>query len=216
MRVSGTVKIPPKMKRALDRELDSHLEAHLQSDHLKYIQAAKKRRAKLDARKVQTDGHRILGLFRIYTSDMATLARQGLGRLQAGGWVVLAQTGHELMAKIEVQPHNKDFRVVRVATGALAEEMNFSLQKLLARQSRQKAQELRFLAVPAMHILALWKHLPTRPERDLLSVVSLNFAGLQQRRIYSRATADRLLRRHATDLILHWYERSQKEKTAPS
>jgi hypothetical protein len=215
MRVSGTVKIPSKIKRALERDLDSHLDAHLQSDHLKYIQAAKKRRAKLDAHKVKADGHRILGLFRIYTSDMTTVARQGLGKLRAGGWVVLAQTERELMAKIEIQPHNKDFRVVRVATGALAEEMNFSLQKLLARQSRQKTQELRFLTLPAMHILALWKHLPTHPERDLLSVVSLNFAGLQQRRIYSRAAVDRLLRRHATVLILQWYERSQKEKTGP-
>lgn len=213
MSVSNQVKIPAKMKRALARELNSHLEAHLQSDHLPYIQAAKKRQSKLEATRVKNDGQRVLGLFRIYSSDMAAIARQGLGKLQAGGWVVLAQTKPGLVAKIEIQPHNKDFRVVRVATGALAEQMDFSLQKLLARRQRTKQPELRFLSIPSMHIMALWSH---ALKSDFMTIVSLNFAGLKQGRIYSQAAVDRLLRRYATDLILHWYEQHQKEPGAPS
>jgi hypothetical protein len=216
MSAKNKVRLPTGIRRALAHELDSHLDAHLRSDHLPHIQAAKKRRAKLESKKVKNPEQRIVGLFRIYTCDMATVARQGLSDLHAGGWVVLAQTRPDLLAKIEVQPHNREFRVVRVATGALAEDMNFALQKLIARSSRQKAQEFRLLSIPAMHILALWSHSPKHPERDVLSAVSLNFASFKQQRIYSRAAVDKLLRRHAADLILHWYERYQKERTAPA
>src|SRR5262249_29494589 len=107
-------------------------------------------------------------------------------------------------------------RVVRVATGALAEQMNLSLQKLLAPRSRAKKQEIRFLSIPSMHIKALWLHLPRQPQSDLLNVVSMNFAGLKQGRIYSRAAVEKLLSRHATDLILNWYEQQQTERRATS
>lgn len=98
--MTNRVKIPAKMKLAVDRELGPHLEAHLQSDHLKHIRTAKRRAGRQKSAK--KDGHRIIGTFRIYSSDLASVARTGLGEPQAGGWVLLAQTAPGLLVKIDI------------------------------------------------------------------------------------------------------------------
>ena len=148
MTISGTTKIPAKLKRALERELDSHMKTHLQSDHLKHIQAAKKRLAQPprgSAKKERTPRPRSI---QDLQSDLAPVARAGLRELRAGGWVLLVQTSPGLLAMVEFQPEKKEFRLVRVTTGAAAEEMSAARKKLLERHPRQQARELRFLTFP--------------------------------------------------------------------
>ena len=204
-------KIPRKMKQALERELHSHVETHLQADHFKHIKVAHAAASRLEQGRAKPRAHRVFVSLKIYSTDLAPVARAGLRELQPGGWVLLAETGPDLLTKIEVQQRNKEYRVARVTTGAVADDLDRAVHQAQKRASRRRPQELRFLSIPAMHIMAVWAHIPKHPQDDTFTPISLNFAGLRQRRVYSRAATEKALRRHATDLIVHWYERYQRE-----
>jgi hypothetical protein len=211
MKKNDDARVPRKMKQALERELHSHVETHLQADHLEHIKVAHATASRLQQRRAQPRAHRVFASLKIYSADLTPLARAGLSELQPGGWVLLAETGPGLLAKVEIQEREKDFSVSRVTTGAVAADLDRAVRQARKRASRRRTQELRFLSVPAMHIMAVWSHFPKRPLSDTFTPISLNFAGLRQRRTYSRAATEKGLRRHATDLIVHWYERYQRE-----
>lgn len=211
MKTTNKTKIPRKMKQALERELHSHVETHLQADHFKHIKVAHAAASRLEQERAKPRAHRVLASLKIYSADLAPVAHDGLSKLQLGGWVLLAETGPGLLAKVEVQQQNKEYRIARVTTGAVANDLDRAVRQAQKRASRRRTQELRFLSVPPMHIMAVWSHFPKRPQSDTFTPISLNFAGLRQRRAYSRAATEKALRRHATDLIVHWYERYQRE-----
>lgn len=211
MKTTSKTKVPRKMQQALERELHSHVKTHLQADHFEHIQAAQAAASRLEQGRAKPRGHRVIASLQIYNADLAPVAHDGLSKVQPGGWVLLADASPGLLAKIEMQQRNKEYSVARVSTGAVANDLDLAVRKAQKPASRRKTQELRFLSIPAMHIMAVWSHFPRDPQSDTLTPISLNFAGLRQRRTYSRLAAEKLLRRHAIDLIVHWYERYQRE-----
>lgn len=211
MNKNQNVNVPRKMKQALERELPSHIETHLQADHFEHIQAVQGAAPRLKQGRAKSRSHRVIASLKIFSADLASLAHSALTELQPGGWVLLAEASPGLLAKIEMQQRNKEYSIARVSTGAVADDLGLAVQKAQKRGSQRKTQEIRFLSVPAMHIMAVWSHFPRNPQNDTFTPISLNFAGLRQRRTYSRAAAEKLLRRHAIDLIVHWYERYQRE-----
>ncbi|HEX7287980.1 MAG TPA: hypothetical protein VF532_17465 [Candidatus Angelobacter sp.] len=210
MKATPQANVSRKMKQALERELHSHLETHLQADHFAHIRAAKAAVPAKPTWQAKRPAYRILGAMRIYSTTLAPAARAGLSEMQPGGWVLLVQSAGGLLAKVEMQQRDKHHFVARMSTGTVAEDLAAAIKKE-GTASKQKSQELRFLSIPAMHIMAVWLHSSRNPKRDTITPISLNFAGLRPRRTYSRTTAEKALQQHATDLIVHWYERYQRE-----
>jgi hypothetical protein len=210
MKKSRKPSMPGKMKLVLERELESHVSTSLQSEQLRKIPSADHRVSGISRKQAKKVGPNILGVFRIFSSGLGPIARSGISEVREGGWVLLALVHPGLLAKIEVQLKGDEYLISRVVTGAVVVELNAALEKLKDRTQKREKEELRFLSIPAMHIMALWLHFPYHAQRDLFVPISLNFIGLQQRRTYSRSAIETVLRRHATDLILHWYERSQR------
>jgi hypothetical protein len=209
MKKSRKTSMPGKMKLALERELDSHVSTSLQSEQLRKTQNAARGIPRSSRKAAKKAGPSVLGVFRIFSSGLGPIARSGISELREGGWVLLAVVNPGQLAKIEVQAKGDEYLISRVVTGAVVAELNAALEKLKDRRQEREKEELRFLSIPAMHVMALWLHFPDHAQRDLFVPISLNFTGLQQKRTYSRSAIETLLRRHATDLILHWYERSQ-------
>src|SRR5262249_835782 len=149
MKTTNKTKIPRKLQQALERELHSHIETHLQADHFEHIQAAHAAASRMEQGRAKSRAQRIIASLKIYSADLASVARAGLSELQPGGWVLLAETSPGLLAKVEMQQRNKEYSVARVSTGAVANDLDLAVRKAQKPALRRKNQELRFLSVPA-------------------------------------------------------------------
>jgi len=64
-----------------------------------------------------------------------------------------------------------------------------------------------------MHVSAVWVHHPKRHGTDVFVPYTPNFAGLRLGQTYKLHRIELLLKKHATQMILRWYERYEKSLT---
>ena len=203
--------IPRRLRQTLGEALDGHLNAHLAADHFTHPRKlpSRQRRAKSSSR--VTPKYEIVAGLPIYSASCGSLARQGLRELQAGGWLLLVKSVQGVSCQVEAQAKakNKGYVVSRVSTGALANHLENAMESAGISTTGRRGSRLEFraLRIPAMHIFAVWIHRPSDPERHVLIPFTPNFAGLRSLRSYKRQQAERLLKKHATAMILRWYER---------
>lgn len=210
-----------ELKKALQGKLSALLEVRLDTHHAAHGLPVENGR-----RRTGKSSYTLTNKLRMYSGSLAVVARSGVGGLAPDGWMLLLRSVLGLPAQVELHRGQGEYKIVRVTTGGLAEELARKAGWVATpRDSRRKskAPDLRVLSVPGMHFLALWIHHPGKENLDSFLPVMKNFVGLHRRSKYGQAAVDRALRRGAMELILRWYERGQntmagqrKDRTIPT
>lgn len=202
--------IPRQLRQCIAAHLDGHLRAHWDTAQSQPFNTASSR-SQTGAKSVRK--HQIVAGLPIYSASLGQLARKGISKARPGGWLLLINSTEGVALQVEAHANGKEFVVIRVSTGALANDLKGALVKagtiITGRQSPRL--QLRALRVSAMHIFCLWIHRFDQSEHDVLIPFTANFVGLRERRPYKRKAAERLLKACATSTIIRWYE----QKNAP-
>ena len=208
MRKTQTSAFSGKLRQAVRQDVGSHLDAHLHAPHFEHIRKIHERANAPGRSRSKAKPHQIWEKLDIYAAILPVAARAGLDQITSEGWILLVESAEGLLTQVEVQKTRGEYGVVRVITGPLADALARAVESAKSRTARKpaNAQELRILSVPAMHVFGVWAHNPKRPQKDFFIATMSNFVGLRQQRRYGLAAVRRLLKRHATAMILHWYE----------
>ena len=204
-------RLPAKLRVLVETELDSHINAHLGARHFSHIRKVHSASAKTKSGPQASQAPILEANLSVYGSDCGLLARKGLHDVQPLGWVLLLCPRPGLIAQVELQEKNKHPVITRVSTGSSVVRLKKALDRALANRRGRVDFELRALRIPALHLFALWTHRRKNSQDDCLVATTSNFAGLLPGRIYRRTKAEALLKKRATEMILRWYERVQKE-----
>jgi len=148
----------------------------------------------------------------VFTSSCGKLARSGIGNPQQAGLVLLIKSLDGKSLYVEVERPSKGPESIRVSTGSVASDLEKAVNRSKASEdSRRKKSEIRILRISAMHLSAVWRHIPAYPESDRIVPYTANFVGVRKGSAYSLRRADSILRNAAIQTILRWYERYQNE-----
>jgi hypothetical protein len=211
MQKSQTSAFSGKLRQAVLQDVGSHLDAHLRAAHFEHIRKIHERATPLGRSRRKAKPHQIRKKLDIYAATLPVAARAGLDQITSEGWILLVESAEGLCTQVEVQKTKGAYGVVRVITGPLADALARAVESAKSHTARKtaNAQELRILSVPALHVFGVWAHHPKRPQKDFFIATVSNFVGLRQQRKYGLAAVRRLLKRHATEMILHWYEQQE-------
>ena len=189
------------MTRRLVSQLKSHVQAHRHAHGASHPPPAK------TAEKIS-----ITHELPVYAGSCGAMARGAFGELKPEGAVILARSADGLDLHVETSGASGQPDVGRVTSGASAAALKQALEKHAPRPAR--GWETRIFRVAAMHVSAVWFHRPAHPERDVFVPYTANFAGLRPGRAYSGPRVKATLKKHAMQMILRWYERVEKERSA--
>ena len=200
------------LKRIASR-LSGHVPMHLPLAAPRAIRVLE--RAKPAPKRSADEIHTFLITFAapIFTSSCGKLASSGIGNPHQAGLVLLIKSLDGDSLYVEVEHLSKGPESIRVSTGSVTGDLEKAVNRSKpSEDSRRKKSELRILRISAMHLSAVWRHIPTNPEADRIVPYTANFAGVRKGSAYSLRRADRILKNAAMEAILRWYERYQEER----
>jgi hypothetical protein len=152
----------------------------------------------------------------IYVAMCGSLARKGIRDLNQAGMILLVRSSSGLAFHVELGGVGTQMAVTRVSTGKIAKDLENSMQKTGKQSARRsKGSELRVFRIAAMHVSAVWLHHSKKRGADVFVPYTPNFAGLRLRQSYKLHRIEKLLKKHATSMILRWYDRYEKNLTQP-
>jgi hypothetical protein len=204
-------RLPPKLRVLVKSELDSHIKAHLGAHHFAHIRNVHSASARAKSKSNAKQTPILEADLPVYGSDCGLLARAGIHEVHLLGRILLMCPRPRLFAQVEVQESNEHYTVARVSTGSSVIRLKKAVDRALLNQRPGESSELRVLRVSALHLSALWTHQRRNSRDDCFEATTSNFAGMLPGRIYKRTKAEALLKKRATDMIVAWYERAQKE-----
>lgn len=147
----------------------------------------------------------------VYAGSCRTMARGEIRDLEQAGIILLLRSSSGLVLHVELSGAGKRLKVTRVSTGAIAKDLKRAIQRTSKQfTARSKGSELRILRVAGMHVSAVWVHRSKERGGDAFVPYTPNFAGLRLGRTYKLHRIESLLKKHATYMILRWYDRYEK------
>jgi hypothetical protein len=202
------MKVRHKIHKPLTKQLAGHLRAHLgtgQSGDIRVVQSALKVVSNPSA---SADTFVINAILPVYSASSGSVALHGIERFKETGIILLVTSSSGIAFQAEMKGTLNKPKISRVVSGETAR----ALQRALRREGkgRRRNSELRILRFAAVHCSALWLHHPKSPDRDRFVSLTPNFAGLRVGRSYAFHRTEFLLKKHATLMILRWYERYEK------
>jgi hypothetical protein len=148
----------------------------------------------------------------VFISSCGELTRSGLGGAEHAGVILLLKSTQGQSLYVEVEHVAKAPEVIRVSSGSITGDMEKAVNRsIMPKDLRRNRSEVRILRVPAMHLSAVWRHIPAKPNASRVVPYTPNFAGVEKGRAYSARRADSILRNSAIQIILRWYERYEKD-----
>jgi hypothetical protein len=204
------------LEKLLKAQLGGHARVHLGAadlPNIRFVDSAQIRGKKaLKASNVFS----IVEQLPVYAGSCGTMARGGIRDLKQAGMILLVRASSGLAFHVELGGTDEQLAVTRVSTGAIAKDLERAIQrtgKQLTARSRGSA--LRVFRVAGMHVSAVWVHRPKKPGADVFVPYTPNFAGLRLGQAYKLHRIESLLKKHATHMILRWYDRYEKSLTQP-
>jgi hypothetical protein len=204
------------LEKLLTTQLVGHVEVHLNSIELPQIRVVDSVQAQGKSISRASNVFLIVEKLAIYVGSCGTMARGGIRDLNQAGMILLVRYSSGLALHVELSGHGKQLAVTRVSTGAIAKDLEKAIQQTRKRfATGGRGLELRVLRVAGMHLSTVWVHHPKKHSADVFIPYTPNFAGLSLGRTYKLHRIESLLKRHATHMILRWYDRYEKSFTQP-
>jgi hypothetical protein len=208
--------MPTILQKLLQEQLGGHARLHLDTPDLPPIRVlhSVKKQGKKSARPSHVFD--IVAKLEVHSGTCGMVARMGIGDLKPAGTILLVRSSSGLPFHVELGGFGNHRAVTRVSSGGTAKDLEKAIRRARAMpEDRGKRSDLRVLRVPAMHLSAVWVHHPKRPGADTFIPYTTNFAGLGIGRTHSLKRTERLLKQHATQMILRWYEGYEKTIKQP-
>ncbi len=192
--------------------LSGHVSMHLPQADSRHIRVLEGRKPAPKSSADATHTFFVTFAAPVFTASCGELSRSRLGNAQRAGLVLLLKSLDGNSLYVEVERPSKDPESIRVSTGSITGDLEKAFVRSEASEdSRRKKSEIRILRISAMHLSAVWRHIPANPDADRIVPYTANFGGVKNGRAYSFRRADRILTNSAIQIILRWYERYQKE-----
>jgi hypothetical protein len=168
-------------------------------------------KARADKRHPARRTFEILSRLHVYVGTCGSIARSGVGDLKQQCTIALLKSSWEQLLHVELNQSGK--QVIRVSSGGAANDLEKAIRRATSRQEPGiDASKLRILRVAALHFSAVWVHHPKKPAVDSLIPYTPNFCRLRIGRRYSLRRAESVLKKHAIDTILRWYDQYEKSR----
>jgi hypothetical protein len=148
----------------------------------------------------------------VYSATLIQLARYGIASLAPSGLalLVLPPEGPKILVEV-----NGTQEPVRVVSGPTVDALHKALnRKTVSAQSARSTASI--FRVPALHLYALWRRAGTRTETSVFLPYGANHAGMTAGRQYKFPRFEKAVRNSATEQILLWYERYERELSSPA
>jgi hypothetical protein len=202
------------LEKLLRAQLGVHARVHLGTVDLPHIRVVDSARMRGKSISKTSNVFSIVEKLLVYAGSCGSVARGGIGDLKQAGMILLVRSSSGLQFHVELGGPGEQLAVTRVSTGAIAKDLEKAIQRT-GKQSkaRGRGSELRVFRVAGMHVSAVWMHRSKKSATDMFVPYTPNFAGLRLGQIYKSRRFDSLLRRHATHMILRWYDRYEKSLT---
>jgi hypothetical protein len=202
------------LQKLLAAQLHSHVRLHLGAPTLPRIRVLDS--ARKPAKRLSAESHilEIVAKLEVYSSTTGTVALTGIAGVKRSGTILLVRPSEGEPFHVELARAGKTLTVTRVSSGGTAKDLEKALERA-ASKTRGKGSEFRVLRVPAMHLSAVWRRYPNKPGADAFIAYTQNFVGLRVGQAYTRQGIERVLKQHATQMILRWYERHEKTDMQP-
>ena len=202
------------LERLLTAQLGEYARVHLDASELSHIRVVDSTHTRGKSISKAPNVFLIEEKLPVYSGSCGALARAGIIDLKQAGTILLVRSSSGLAFHVELGGPSKQTTVTRVTTGAIAKDLEKSIQetgKQFARRSR--GSELRVLRVAAMHLSAVWVHHPKKQGADVFVPYTPNFVNLRLRQTYKLHRMQALLKKYAANMILRWYDRYEKGLT---
>jgi len=204
------------LEKLLKAQLGGYARVHLDAGdlpHIRVVDSAQTRRKNISK---ASNVFLIEEKLPVYTGSCGTMARGGIRDLKQAGMILLLRSSSGLAFHVEMGGPGKQLAVTRVSTGAIAKDLGKAIQRTGKRfTTRSRGLELRVFRVAGMHVSAVWVHHPKKQDADAFVPYTPNFAGLRLGQTYKLHRIESLLKKHATHMILRWYDRYEKSLTQP-
>lgn len=203
--------MPSKLKKLLKAQLGGHIGAHIGGGELHHARIVDSVRTPGKKISKVSNVFLVVEKLPVYVGSCRAMARERFQDLNRAGMILLVKSPSGVLFHVEVEGTAKEPKVSRVSSGAIATDLEKSIRNVGKRHtSGSRDQELRLLRVASLHMSAVWVHYPKKHATDLFVPYTPNFAGLRLGRIYKLHRFELLLKNHATQMILRWYDRYEK------
>lgn len=202
------------LKKLLESELGGHMKVHTGPGDERPIRLTASSTQGAQHASKKTHDMQIVRRLPVFIASCGSIMRGGVEGAEPGPLVLLLRSSKRHFY-VETGGTGKQPTLSRVSTGKTAEVLQRALSRMARVPGARKHRgELRVFRVPAMHLSALWLH-HSQGDKDLWIPYTPNFAGLFPGRVYTYSRFVLLLKKHATQLILRWYDRFEQEATNP-
>lgn len=205
---SGVAKAGRTFAKQIERHLKRHAGLHVPLRSPKHITVVDARNARTS--KAQTAPHilRVVNALPPYTSSIGEVARGGVQQSAQTGVIFVLESASGAAFHLEAEGIGKDARMGRVSSGETAKSLQMAIKGV--HKGRKRTRLLRVFKVSGLHFSAVWAHDPQHKTSDIFAAYAPNFVGIKIGRIYRLHRVEASLSKHATQMILHWYERYEK------
>jgi hypothetical protein len=204
------------LEKLLKAQLGDYVRTHVAASerpHIRVVDSPHAPRRKLSK---ESNVFFIVEKLPIYAGSCGTMVRGGIRDVKQAGMILLVRSSSGLSLHVELRGLGRQLAVVRVSTGAIATDLEKAIQSTSKRHTRRSTgAELRVFRIAGMHVSAVWAHRPKKRGTDVFVPYTLNFAGLRLGRTYKLHRIESLMKKHATNMILRWYDRYEKSVTQP-
>jgi hypothetical protein len=206
--------VPSTLEKLLKGQLAGHARVHLNAGELHRIGAGDLPHSQRTNVAKETDVSVIVEKLPVFSGSCGTMALGEIHDLKQAGMILLVTSSSGQYFHVELSGPGKQPAVTRVSSGAISKDLRRAIQRTATRSTtRRNNLELRVLRVAAMHVSAVWVHHPKRPSADVFVPYTPTFAGLRLGYTYKFHRIQSLLKKHATHMILRWYDRYEKSRT---
>jgi hypothetical protein len=199
------------MEKLLKAQLVGHVKVHLDAGDLPQIRVVDSVQTRVKNISKASNVFVIVEKLPVYAGSCGTMARVGIRDLKQAGIILLVRSSSGLAFHVELVGSGKQLAVTRVSTGVIARDLEKAVQCTSRRSGRRGGDsELRIFRVAGMHLSAVWVHHPKKQDADVFVPYTPNFVSLRLGRNYKLHRVESLLKKHATNMILRWYDRYEK------
>lgn len=204
------------LKKLLESELGGHVRVHTGPGDERPIRLTVSSTQGAQQASKKTHDMQIVRRLPVFIASCGSIMRSGVEGAEPGPLVLLLRSSSKRHFYVETGGTGKQPTLSRVSTGKTAEVLQRALLRMARLAAARKHRgELRVFRVPAMHLSALWLHDSKGDTAGLWIPYTPNFAGLLPGRVYTYSRFVSLLKKHATQLILRWYDRFEREASNP-